>query len=627
MSKKNLQPKKNIETSVKTSKTKTISPDFWWIAGILALAFVAFLPVLDHEFVNWDDPLNITENPQLQVLSFKNFIDIFTHNIIGGYNPLSIVTFFIEKMLFGNENLSRVIHVDNLLLHLATTYFVWKLAKQMGISIWASAMIALLFAVHPMRVESVAWATERKDVLFGVFYFAGLLHYVNFLQSGERKYAIWVFVLFVLSLFSKVQAVSFPLSLLALDYWLGRKMEWKRIIEKWHFWLGSLAMGAATVALLKMTKTIGGETSLHFSFVERLLIASQSFCVYIAKMFYPYAMAALYPYPAQISGWSFWLAPLGVLAAFGLGIWAFRRGNRALVFGLAFFFVNFIFVSQIIGAGQGYLADRFTYVGYFGGFVSVVLLLEQAFILGGGYFLKIGMGLYVCFCVITTYNQSLTWRNPETLWTNALAYQSSITPYLNRGLYLREKKQFPKALEDFKKAIALQPSAGLYNSLGKTYFDMHNNEGAIENYEKALKMDTLKADIWINLASLKGKLGKMDEALELVNKGLAIESDNKEGFLTRSLIHQTLGKYAEALKDDEQYLKINPQNSEIWFESANLRTAIGEQNDAVLNDLSQAISLSKKVEYFEKRAALYTKMGNTAAARQDYEQIRLLRRK
>ncbi|MFM2267824.1 MAG: hypothetical protein RL757_1265, partial [Bacteroidota bacterium] len=177
------------------------------------------------------------------------------------------------------------------------------------------------------------------------------------------------------------------------------------------------------------------------------------------------------------------------------------------------------------------------------------------------------------------------------------------------------------------KAIALQPSAGLYNSLGKTYFDMHNNEGAIENYEKALKMDTLKADIWINLASLKGKLGKMDEALELVNKGLAIESDNKEGFLTRSLIHQTLGKYAEALKDDEQYLKINPQNSEIWFESANLRTAIGEQNDAVLNDLSQAISLSKKVEYFEKRAALYTKMGNTAAARQDYEQIRLLRRK
>lgn len=604
------------------------SHSYWQIVGVLFLTFCAFIPTFDNQFVNWDDPANITENPQLQQITLNNFINIFTHNIMGGYNPLSIVTFFFEKALFGADNLSKVIHINNLLLHLLTTFFVWRLSLQMGLSRWGAFAVALLFGIHPMRVESVAWATERKDVLFGLFYFSALLNYSQYLTKNfERKYIFYTAILFVFALFSKVQSVSLPLSILALDYWFSHASEhfswvWlrKKIVEKWFFWLGSLAMGLATVTLLVAAKTISDD-AVHFSIAERLMIASYTYAVYLAKCIYPYMMTALYPYPSKIEGLHFYLSPFLILASLGLLAWAYWRGKKIIAFSLLFFFVNFIFVSQIVGAGQAYLADRFTYIPYFGFFVLLAYGMD---LLRGGAMqtvIDIVFSIYIIVFFSMTWTQTKTWRNAETLWTQALKYEKSSTPYLNRGIYRREQKQMDAAIKDLQEAVKLSPKGNTLNSLAKTYFDYGKDELAFKYYMQAVSADSTMAEVWINLGSLHGRAGRIEAALEAVNKGIALDSANKQGYATRSLVWQTMGRYDMALADDQKFLAIDPTDADMWFDSGAMKRRLNRPQEAI-RDLDEAIRRKSKPEYFLERAFSHQATGNLTAAKLDTQQAR-----
>lgn len=609
------------------NKTNT---DFWKISFVLLATFCAFIPTFDNQFVNWDDPANITENPQLQTLTAQNFINIFTHNIMGGYNPLSIVTFFFEKSLFGAENLARIIHANNLLLHLLTTFFVWRLTIVMGLSRWSAFAVALLFGIHPMRVESVAWATERKDVLFGVFYFSALLNYSKYLtQNFQKKYLFYTAILFVFALFSKVQSVSLPLSMLVLDYWFSHReqyfsIKWvgQKIIEKWFFWLGALAMGIATITLLVEAKTIAADV-VKFSWIERLMIASYTFFVYITKCIYPYIMSALYPYPSKIEGIHFYLSPLLVLGSVALLGWAYQKEKKILVFALLFFFVNFIFVSQIVGAGQAYLADRFTYVPYFGFFV----LMASGFdLLRGGAiktFVDIAFGIYMLVFFAMTWTQTKTWRDAETLWTQALKYENSATPFLNRGIYRREQKKIDAAIKDLQEAVRLSPKGNTLNSLAKTYFDLGKDDLAFQYYTKATAVDSTLAEVWINLGALHGRAGRADEALANVNKGISLDSTNKQGYSTRSLVWQMLQRFDLALADDQKFLSIDPSDPDIWFDSGAMKRRLNRPKEAI-GDLDEAIRRKLKPEYFLERAFSHQALGNQTAARLDAKQAQAM---
>lgn len=619
---------KNIHSNNPTQAPQ--NNHFWQIALVLFVTFCAFIPTFDHQFVNWDDPANITENPQLKEITLQNFLAIFTHNIMGGYNPLSIVTFFVEKALFGADNLSKVIHVNNLLLHLLTTFFVGRLGTQMGLSRWAAFGVALLFGVHPMRVESVAWATERKDVLFGLFYFSALLNYCKYLTKNfQRKYLIYTAILFVFALFSKVQSVSLPLSMLAFDYWFSTKNEhftisWirKKIVEKWFFWLGSLAMGVATVTLLVEAKTISDD-AVRFSLLERMMIASYTYMVYLSKCVYPYVMSALYPYPSKIEGAHFYWSPLLVLASLGLLVWGYLRGKKVLVFSLLFFFFNFIFVSQIVGAGQAYLADRFTYVPYFGFFV----LMAWGFDLLRGGSMKTAIdvifGLYIIVFFSMTWTQTKTWRNAETLWTQALQYEKSATPYLNRGIYRREQKQMDAAIKDLQEAVKLSPKGNTLNSLAKTYFDMGKDDLAFKYYTQATSVDSTMSEVWINLGSLHGRAGRIEAALAAVNKGIALDSTNKQGYATRSLVWQTMGRYDMALADDQKFLALDPSDPDMWFDSGAMKRRLNRPKEAI-PDLDAAIRLKSKPEYFLERALSHQAAGNRTAAQLDAKQAQAM---
>src|SRR5206468_290810 len=226
----------------------------------------------------------------------------------------------------------RVFHFNNLLLHLICVALVFYFLLKLKVSVWGAALGALLFGIHPMRVESVAWITERKDLLFGAFYLAALLAYVGFLQANYAKAFFWLaLVFFVGALFSKIQAVALPLSLLALDYYFRRPLRLNLVLEKIPFFALSLLVGGLGVRLLSKSETWKDETG--FGLFDRLLIGAHSFCVYLGKLFVPHPLAAAYAYPERLTS-SYYLAPLGILALAYGGYRAFQRKDYAFVFGV-----------------------------------------------------------------------------------------------------------------------------------------------------------------------------------------------------------------------------------------------------------------------------------------------------
>ena len=679
-------PQYKTEKSEKTASASPFFDDYLPIIAVLMLTIFAFLPTFQSEFVNWDDDVNIVKNKYLNGFTFANISHIFSTTVIGGYNPLSIVSFAIERAVFGEENLSFVVHTNNLLLHLINVFLVWRVVKELGFTKWSAFGVAVLFGIHPMRVESVAWATERKDVLFGAFYFAALLQYIKYVKSNSygvfNRHFLMAFGLFVLSLFSKVQAVSLPLSMLAVDYYFQRPLNFKLIFEKIHFFLGSFAYGLATVILLKNAKTLGDEQVLYTGF-ERVIIGFHSYAIYVAKFIFPWIMSPLYSYPAAIPATFYGTSLLLVASIVGI-IWAFRRGMTTLVFGWVFFFVNFIFVAQIVGAGQGFLADRFTYVPYFGFFLLLAAYTEgslfqnkkdefkindDALSVDNGVFsdkinsnkapssvAQIGFMAYALLCLFLTFNQTKVWNNSENLWTKALEYdENAATPWQNRALYYRDiKKDLKRSLSDLDMAILHSPKSAMsYNSRGKTYTDMGNPTRALTDFTVALKSKPDLAEAWANRGNAYGQLGKLDsaltditEALRLdsvlvsaflgrgnvfgimgrfdesvrdLTKALELEPNNLDALLNRSITFNDMQQFDKALTDANRYLTLKKDNPSMWMNRAMLKSKLGKYADA-LPDFDAAIKLNGlEGSFYLERARCYQKMGNVSAMRADVQ--------
>ena len=626
MSKKAKQKKRQSKIKaaqpIKKSSSFFKQPQLLYpILGVLAITFVAFLPALSAAFVNWDDTINILDNPNLEVFSIKNIINIFhpeTGLVIGNYNPLPIFTFAIEKAIFGLN--PKVFHLNNLLLHLACTFLVYRIMLQLNLSIPAAALAALLFGIHPMRVESVAWVTERKDVLFGLFYLGALFTYIRHLKSKNRKqfYYIVTLVLFVVSLFSKIQAVTLPLSMLAIDYWFKRPLNLKRLTEKTPFFALSLLFGLAGVFFLGKEGSL--DDSEHFTFIDRILIGIFSYCAYLYKLIVPYPLSPLYPYPSKLS-WYFYATPLPLMAILG-GLWvAFKRNYRAIVFAFAFFTFNVMFLLQVLGAGQGFLADRFTYIPYIGFF----FLLAYAY----DYFTKqkpatktywnIGLAVYLFICAIGTFMQCQIWENSNTLWTKVIQhYPQTHSAWTNRGHFFRDNKNFNEALKNYNEAIRIKPEkAETYNSRGKLYFENGQTQKGIADYNSAIERDSSIAEIFVNRGAAYGATGRLDLALKDLNKAVELDPTFKNAYFNRSIAYMNSNQFDLAINDYNEYLKLDPYNSDIWYERGIARSNLQQYNDAI-KDYNMAIKLNpNRGLYYLLRSQSYKALGNKSQALSD----------
>ncbi|GAB4490138.1 MAG: tetratricopeptide repeat protein [Saprospiraceae bacterium] len=656
------QPKPQAKAKVAAGESR--EPAGWLTFALVVLAITAlcYLPSLSNDLVNWDDDPNITENPNLARINedglakaIPNIFSIEKGAVIGNYNPLPILTFAIEKKIAGGfgEKHTRLIHITNLLLHLLTVFFAMKLLARMGIGNWGSFVGGLLFGIHPMRVESVAWATERKDVLFAMFFFAALVYYVKWLkqeEKGENRVGTYIImlVLATLSCFSKVQAVTLPLSMLVLDYWFRRPMNFKLILEKTPFWVLSLVFGLINLYTLRAQGSTTDDVT-EFNFLQRLCIGAYSFVIYLYKLVLPYPMSPLYPYPKPLPIQVYLLPVLFI--AFWYFIWRMwkqgkdttdeSRANdrRIWVFGALFMFFNVMFLLQVLGAGQGFKADRFTYVPYFGFFAIAAWFFEKYYRQEKTKGLAQALaGVFFLAFAIVTVRQIGVWKNGETLWTHVIKFEgvTNSLPYWNRGQYFRNKLgDYNRALKDYSQAVAINPqNPELYNSRGKTYFDMalsgkYNAQQqelvrkAIQDYTDALSKPGIKpktkAEILINRGAANGFLRNFSQSIQDLTEGLKIDPTNDNGYFNRSIAYYSMGQIDNALADYNKYLEFNPYNADVLYESGMILRSKGKSQEAI-ERLTRAIQIKPNlgIAYLE-RARAYMQTGNRAAAQADYQ--------
>ncbi len=641
------------------------APAGWSTFAIIALVLTAafYFPSLSNGLVNWDDEANLGENPNLELVgkgapwgeTIANIFDTKKGAVIGNYNPLPILTFAIEKAANKGEFSPKLIHFNNLLLHLLTTFLAMVLLWRMGLGNWGVLLGGLLFGLHPMRVESVAWATERKDVLFAMFFFASLLCYVTYAKATEKgrqtKYYLLAFGFALLSCLSKVQGVTLFLSMFALDYFWARPMNTKLFVEKIPFFVLFLVFGLINVQTLAAQGSFDDDLT-QFGIFDRICIGTSSFCVYLYKLFLPYPMSPLYPYPKPIP-LLMRFGPLGMLAALALFVWLVRRKNRIAVFGTAFFFVNVMFLLQWKGAGQGFLADRFTYVPYFGLFAIAAYYFDQYY--RQEKYRSVLQGAVVALTLIYgiwTVQQVGIWKNGGTLWTHVMKFEKETNslPYVNRGQFNRNQLgNYNAALADYTKAISIEKSnPELYNSRGKTYFDMatsgkfQNQEGtlvqkALEDYNAALGQEKIKkktrSEVLINRGAALGFLEQFAASIQSLDEGIALDSTNKNGYFNRSIALYSLSMsnkeeqvsyLNKALYDYKKYLQLDPNNANVWYESGMIQRTLGKNQEA-LQALNQAIRINPNFALaFIERARVQAQSGNKAAAQQDFQRAQLL---
>ncbi len=657
MAKKNIPAKQTYKTTARPVQAakkpaSSVVERGWLRYGFIVLAITAacYFPSLSNQLVNWDDDPNIVENPNIEQVgqgiswpeTVRNIFDIDKGNVIGNYNPLPILTFAVEKSLAGNKISPRLIHTTNLVLHLATVWMVMLLLFRMGLSNWGVLAGGLLFGIHPMRVESVAWATERKDVLFAVFFFAALALYDRWVKrekTGESRIGLYLGMLLfaLLSGFSKVQAVTLPLSMLALDYWYRRPINFKLIWEKTPFWGISLMIGLINLYTLKQQGSTDDEIT-NFTFLDRLCIGAYSFCVYLFKLFVPYPMSPLYPYPKPLPIWVY-LSPILFFAVW-YGVWRFWKADRRIwVFGILFFFFNVMFLLQVLGAGQGYLADRFTYVPYFGLFAIAAWYFQENYAIPARRFaMQATLGVLTVIYAVWTVNQIGIWKDGAALWTHVIKFEGKTNslPYWNRGQFYREQGNFDAALKDYNQGVAIEPTSGeLLNSRGKTYFDMAMSgnfqqqapqllANALKDYTTALNSarmkDKTRSEVLINRGAAEGARQNFDQSIIDLTEGLRIDPENKNGYFNRSIAYYTTRQYDKALADYTSYLKLDPFNGNVWYERGMVLRSMN-RNEEAIESLNKAIQLTPMlhVAYIE-RARAYAQSGNKAAAQKDYLQ-------
>lgn len=621
--------KKNVKKSAKSgSKTgrniiqRLDSQDWKYIIGALVLTFIAFIPALDNGFVNWDDDYNLAKNTNTALLTWDNIVKIFSEPVIGNYNPLPILTFAIERSIFGLD--PTIYHVNNVLLHLVCVFFIYRIFRSLNLTALAAGAGALLFGIHPMRVESVAWVTERKDVLFGAFFLAALWFYIQYVKTGYvRKYFYAAMGLFFVALFAKIQAVSLPLTMLLVDYYFRRPLHLKLVLEKWAFFALSLAIGLVGIYFLKDEGSLNDEAT--YSLVQRLFIGGYSLGVYLAKFIFPYVMSPLYPYPATLPTQIYIIGPIATIGILGFSYLAFKKDWRPYLFGTLFFLFNVMFVLQVVGAGQGFLADRFTYIPYAGLMFMVAyagqwLIKEKKQV---GQYALYGFGGLMALYMLMTWKQNGVWTDSDTLWTHVLKYSDKTPlPYRNRANFRRDEGRTEEALADYNSALKLKPDGALYNSRAKLYFNQKKYELALEDYNRAISMDSTEGEYFINRGAVFALGNNLPKALEDFNKGLTLRPDHANGYKNRSLVFQSFGQWDKAVEDINTYLRMHPEDADIWYERGRIKNAQNKPAEG-LPDLERAIQLNSKqgLYHYEKMKSLLL-LGRKDAALQVYSTVK-----
>jgi len=534
---------------------------------IILVTGIAFYPSLKNGFTNWDDPELLLENDSVKSLSAGNVRSFFSGSYagFGGYTPLVFMSYALEYHFFQLD--PRIFHIDNLLLHVLNTVLIYFLIFLIIRNIRVSFITSLLFGIHPLHVESVAWIQGRKDLLFSLFFLGALISYLLFLQKRDKKniYYILSLMLFTCSLFSKVTAVAFPFVILLLESYPGQKIDRSALRRSVPFF--ALAAVFLFLAFITLRPGSSGIPSAkgHLTYFQNLSLFFYAFVFYISKILLPVRLMARYSsdigqYPLDL------VLNIAVFAiACALIYSVYRRKKEFVTFGTAFFVLTLMPTLPFHFAGQPY-ADRYTYLPLAG-----ILLIISAFFLeilpkkwptrrilsyGAGAFL----GLAVLLLGSKTWALSRVWHDSISLWTHVLKIdpQNAIA-YLDRSQAYIEAGEMDKALADLNTGEKLEPENLKFgNNRGIIHFKRGEYEKALNEFNRTLALNPRFQLGYLNRAILWGRMREFEKSIHDLTAAIEINKYFYLAYYYRGIAYKELNLVDRALADFKAAYKISP---------------------------------------------------------------------
>lgn len=588
--KKHKQVKKSNLSQTATER-KNKKPDnikLQWILALVAITAMCFSPMFRNGFTNWDDEFYVINN---QLLRGPDWVGIFSTPVVSNYHPLTIISLAINFVISGIDPLSYM--VFNLLLHLANTVLVYYFILQISSGKnYVAAFTALIFGIHPMHVESVAWVSERKDLLYTLFFLLSLIQYWRFLKTEKKSKLNLSFLFFLLSLLSKPAAIVLPLLLLLLDYWHGKVITRKVIFEKIPFLLLALIFAVITYKIQARSAITGIES---YPVWTRFFFANYVNVAYLVRFIIPYPLSALHPFPsADNLGLPVLLSPLIMLVLIAI-IWM-KRKNKLFVFSFLFYLINILLVLQLITVGAALIAERYTYVAYIGIAFFAGMLIDQYVNKSRKKWIWSVAGLVSLIFCFMTFQRVKVWENSGTLWSDVLEhYDNAVVGRNNRANYLLRQASLPE--------MRNKQNEILLNALEDCNISIKTKQNNPKAYE-------YRQNIFI-------RLGKDSAAFADADKLIFMEPQNHFGYYTKGMFYFRANRPDSSKYFFDKCLGINPNVDYVLNNRGSLLFNNFSKYNEALVDLNKAIELNPTGEYFLNRSKCYYQLGNMAMAKAD----------
>ncbi|MCI5055542.1 MAG: tetratricopeptide repeat protein, partial [Flavobacteriales bacterium] len=541
------------------------------------------------------------------------------------YLPITMISYAYEYSKVGLKPYKY--HLDNLILHILNVLLVFFFIRLLTKSNLSAFIVSILFGIHPMHVESVAWIAERKDVMYTFFFLLGLISYLKYIEAKKLSivYYLLAIVFFFGSCYSKPAAVVFPGVLFALDFYFNRL----KSIKTWAGLLPfvGIAIYFGLIAIEAQQSSSAIADFSVFTYPQRFMFACYGICMYIFKLFIPFKQAHFNPYPfinregfmskfveGNLLPDFYYFAPLIVLIIFGSALYLLiKKNNKKIAFGLLFYLVNIALVLQFVSVGNAIIAERYTYVSYIGLFLILAWGIEWISKKYGKKTNPILLGAFGIWCIFlgyTAHNRCKVWKNSQTLWTDFIEkYPYIHDGYANRGTYWIKEQKYEKALEDFNQSIKLKPDyAKSYANRGNIHSMFKRFDEALSDYSKALELQPGYFDAYFNRAITYSIQKKYDLAFEDYKKAEALNPKSTKLFLNRAFAYIETQQYAQAISDCKKVLTVLPNNETAYF-----YTAIAQHNQSKLDSAILNYGYTLKLNPNNTQAYYNRSLANKAA--------------
>ena len=587
------------------------------LAGI---SLAVFSQTIRYDFVNFDDDIYVYNAPAIQAgLTIKGIALAFTSPHARNWHPLATISHMLDCQLYGSKAGGH--HATNIVLHIIAVLLLFRVLRQMTGAVWKSVVVAALFAVHPLQVESVAWVSERKDVLSAVFFLLMLDAYVRYARAASITRYLAVAVLFAAGLMSKPMLVSAPVVLLLLDYWPLRRFEQpsstkrkakilksgnqrhviqRLFLEKIPLLL--LSAGACVITFVLQKRATGAIPPLPF--LWRVQNAFASYVIYVWQTLWPTRLAVFYPHPNNtLAIWEVILAT-GFLLTIAVAAIVFRSKRPYLFTGWFWYLGMLAPVIGLVQVGEQGHADRYTYLPHIGLFLLAVWLAADVTAVrqSRSRFAVATAVVIIVALAWAAFVQASYWRNSETLWTHALAVTSdNDVAHNNLGYLCVDRGELDKAISHFETALRIRSGKrDAHYDVGSAFVQMNladalarkgRSDEAMVHYEEAIKLQPNYADAYYNRGNVLFAKGRIDEAVADWEKTLQIQPNDADAHtcLGNALLRQ--GSLKEAIAHYEKALALAPKDA---HSRNNIAWVLATSSDASIRDGARAVEFARE---------------------------------